>query len=199
MKKSKKVTIITIIIIGIIAGLLQSYHYCLNLSVDLPEEVDQAVTECIETMAEPDEPIAYLYKDVDFVFSASAYHAFGYTEDDTYIKVYGVFELRRFDSDDIKTYRDENLSIGDSYPCRYMAGRIFLAYLKTDEDGKIIPEKIWIPSVDDSNIDILRKMPIRTWLYIYLNDPKGYGEKLSIECQKKLDKYVKDQDISNDN
>ena len=55
MKKSKKITIISVIVIAVIMGLLQIYHYCLNLSVELPQEVDQAVTECLETMVDPDE------------------------------------------------------------------------------------------------------------------------------------------------
>ena len=52
MKKSKKITIISVIVIAVIMGLLQIYHYCLNLSVELPQEVDQAVTECLETMVD---------------------------------------------------------------------------------------------------------------------------------------------------
>ena len=80
MKKSKKVTIISIVVIAFVMGLLQIYHYCLNLSVELPQEVDQAVTECLETMIEPDEYLA-TFMPLHYDFATSAYHAFGYTED----------------------------------------------------------------------------------------------------------------------
>ena len=74
--------------IAIIMGLLQIYHYCLNLSVELPKEVDWAVTECLETMIEPDEYRKTIVPS-HFDLTTSAYHPFGYIEDDTYIKVYG--------------------------------------------------------------------------------------------------------------
>ena len=35
-------------------------------------------------------------------------------------------------------------------------------------------------------MDILKHMPIRTWLYIFLDDPKGYMEKLSTKCAKQM-------------
>lgn len=42
-------------------------------------------------------------------------------------------------------------------------------------------------------------LTIRTWLYIFLDDPKGYMEKLSIECAKKMYEYIDSHDIPESN
>lgn len=72
----------------------------------------------------------------------------------------------------------------------------FVAYLKKEKQQKVIPEKIWIYQYPQTTMDILKHMPIRTWLYIYLGDPKGYMEKLSIECARKMYEYIDSHDIS---
>ena len=42
-------------------------------------------------------------------------------------------------------------------------------------------------------------MPIRTWLYIFLDDPKGYMEKLSTKCAKQMYEYIDSHDIPESN
>lgn len=42
-------------------------------------------------------------------------------------------------------------------------------------------------------------LTIRTWLYIFLDDLKGYMEKLSIECAKKMYEYIDSHDIPESN
>ena len=65
MKKSKKVTIISIVAIIMIMGILQIYHYSMNLSVELPKEMDSAVKEGLETMINPNKYFPGKYKNVD--------------------------------------------------------------------------------------------------------------------------------------
>ena len=196
MKKSKKVTIISIITIAMIMGLLQIYHYCLNLSVELPEEMDSAVKVGLETMIEPNKYLPETYDDVEFVFSASAHHTFGYTIDNDNIKVYGIFNLMKFDEECIKAYRDNKTQIGEIFHSNFWSGGYFLAYLKRDEQGKIVPEKIWTQySIDDSILDTLKKFPIKTWPFILIGNPNKYDEIHVKEMQQQLHDYVYDNSI----
>lgn len=69
------------------------------------------------------------------------------------------------------------------YSSKYGEANYFVAYLKNDQQ-RVNPEKTWIYQYPQTTIDILKHMPMRTWPYIYLDDPKGYMEKLSTECAK---------------
>ena len=198
MKKSKKVTIISIVAIIMIMGILQIYHYCLNLSVELPQEVDQAVTECLETMIEPDEYLA-TFMPLHYDFATSAYHAFGYTEDDTYIKVYGYCVLFECNNETLKENKERKEKHIDMYSADFWEANYFIAYLKKDGQSKVTPEKTWIAQYPQTLTDILKKMPIRTWLYIFLDDPKGYMEKLSTKCAKQMYEYIDSHDIPESN
>ena len=198
MKKSKKITIISVIVIAVIMGLLQIYHYCLNLSVELPQEVDQAVTECLETMVDPDEYMKTIVPS-HFDLITSAYHPFGYTEDDAYIKVYGYCAVLRFTNETLKENKDNRDNHIDMYSSESGEANYFGAYLKKDEQQKVIPEKIWIYQYPQTTMDILKHMPIRTWLYIFLDDPKGYMEKLSTKCAKQMYEYIDSHDIPESN
>lgn len=186
MKKSKKVTIITIVTMAIIMGLLQIYDYSMNLSVKLPEEMNSAVKEGLETMIDPNKYFPGKYENVDFVFSTSAYHAFGYNVKGKSIKVYGVFDLMKLDEECINDYRENN-----NFTCRLGSSGYFLAYLKQDTQGKIVPEKIWTQySINDSTLDTLKKFPIKTWLFILVGDPNKYNEIHVKEMQQQLHDYV---------
>ncbi|BFK22572.1 hypothetical protein F300043A5_08670 [Massilimicrobiota timonensis] len=129
MKKSKKVTIISIVVIAFVMGLLQIYHYCLNLSVELPQEVDQAVTECLETMVDPDEYMKTIVPS-HFDLITSAYHPFGYTEDDAYIKVYGYCAVLRFRNETLKENKDNRDNHIDMYSSE--SGEAIYKMCKTD-------------------------------------------------------------------
>ena len=186
MKINKKVTIISIVIIAMIMGLLQIYHYSMNLSVELPEEMDSAVKEGLETMIDPNKYFPGKYEDVDFVFSTSAYHAFGYTVNNKSIKVYGVFDLMKLDEECIDDYRENN-----NFTCRLGSSGYFLAYLKQDTQGNVIPDKIWTQySINDSTLDTLKKFPIKTWPFILIGDPHKYDEIHVKEMQQQLHDYV---------
>lgn len=191
MKRRKKAIIITIVTITIIVGLLQIYDYSMNLSVELPEEIDYVVKEGLETMIDPDKYLPKMYNDVNFVFSASAHHTFDYTVDNDNIKVYGVFNLMKFDNECIKDYRDKKTKVGEPFHSNFWSGGYFLAYLKRDEKGKVVPEKIWTQySINDSTLDTLKKFPIKTWLFILIGDPNKYNEIHVKEMQQQLHDYV---------
>lgn len=186
MKRRKKAIIITIVTITIIVGLLQIYDYSMNLSVELPEEIDYAVKEGLETMIDPNKYFPDKYENVDFVFSTSAYHAFGYTANGKSIKVYGIFDLMKFDEECISDYRENN-----NFTCILGSSGYFLAYLKQDTEGKIVPEKIWTQySINDSTLDTLKKFPIKTWLFILIGDPHKYDEIHVKEMKQQLHDYV---------
>ena len=191
MKINKKVTIISIVIIAIIMGLLQIYHYSMNLSVELPEEMDSAVKEGLETMIDPNKYIPDTYNDVKFVFSTSAYHAFDYTVNGASIKVYGLFDLMKLDEECINDYRNNKTQLGETFSYNFMSGGYFVAYLKKDEQGKIVPEKIWTQySINDSTLDTLKKFPIKTWLFILIGDSHKYDEINKKEIRQQLHDYV---------
>ena len=186
MKKSKKVTIISIVAIIMIMGILQIYHYSMNLSVELPKEMDSAVKEGLETMINPNKYFPGKYKNVDFIFSVSAYHTFDYTVNGASIQVYGLFDLMKLDEECINDYREN-----DNFTCRFGSGGYFVAYLKKDEQGKIVPERIWTQySINDSTLDILKKFPIKTWLFILIGNSHKYDEIHVKEMEWQLHDYV---------
>ena len=165
-EKSKKVTIISIVAIIMIMGILQIYHYCLNLSVELPQEVDQAVTECLETMIEPDEYLA-TFMPLHYDFATSAYHAFGYTEDDTYIKVYGYCVLFECNNETLKENKERKENILICILLIFGKLNYFIAYLKKDGQSKVTPEKIWNCTIPTNLTDILKKMTYKNMALIY--------------------------------
>ena len=125
MKINKEVTIITIVISAIIMGLLQIYHYCLKLSVDLPKEVNFAVEKCLETMVELDEYKVTIVPP-GFDLKTSAYHPFGYTEDKTYINVYGYCALFKFTNETFRENKDNRGNYIDTCSSEYGEANYFV-------------------------------------------------------------------------
>lgn len=59
------------------------------------------------------------------------------------------------------TFRENKDNQIDMYSSKYGEANYFVAYLK-----KIINKKTWIYQYPQTTIDILKRMPMRTWPYI---------------------------------